>query len=268
MATEHGPMDTELAGKRRQREPTAAEANPKASVAWRRLALRALHVAIIQAEIMILGGLGAKTSIIISKQATKILVNRDSDDSWHETIKDYHSKLHEEDYQEASRRSRGPKSSASTDGWEKVTSPDRQASTPTTRAAPPPPPDRHLACSCGLETVILRSRKQGDNYLRLFYRCQKSGMAQCPFFAWLPDIDQDQWVSRAHVETPRRGKDDCGHQNVTRAGSNAFLQQLKCKDWPGLVLERTKVQPTQKGAEPDPPGRRAEAPRRDPESRP
>ena len=50
-------------------------------------------------------------------------------------------------------------------------------------------------CYCGLKPVKYTCRKQGINYLRQFYRCQKEpqSLHQCHFFQWIQETKGEEY---------------------------------------------------------------------------
>ena len=82
-----------------------------------------------------------------------------------------------------------------------------------------------IKCHCNMNAVIYRSRKEGPNYHRYFYRCQRDRRLQCTFFMWAKDFKQDLWTGQGHVETPPRPttftsfspKSSSPHKNGVRA---------------------------------------------------
>ena len=99
---------------------------------------------------------------------------------------------------------------------------------------------RPTLCECGLTPVDRVCRVQGRNYLREFWRCPRPSH-QCDNFVW--KRDQPHWQE----QDTRREKDLSNpvgrraHTRTTRAGSNAYMNQVVCKDC-GITLLKEKTE--------------------------
>ena len=95
-----------------------------------------------------------------------------------------------------------------------------------TKLGPPP------TCECNLKTNLWMSHKAGPNYRRVFWRCPLEKGKQCPFFQWTTN---QPWMN---TDLPGRPvKEVCSHPQITRSGTNPFVNLAKCKLC-GEVLKR------------------------------
>jgi hypothetical protein len=98
-------------------------------------------------------------------------------------------------------------------------------------------------CSCHLTCRRLICRKEGPNFGREFWRCPRPQTQQCEFFMWLqhqPSWRLLQSEDQAH-EYRMMAQNPCSHQNISRAGSNFYLEKQTCRDC-GKVLRHMKKQ--------------------------
>jgi hypothetical protein len=209
-----------------------ADLHPKIASKWQRMTLKLLRIIGFQMEMLSLGGLGISSACIYKKQYVRVMVNQDrTREMGDQFLQLYKQKWDEQDFDEVksphSRASGSPRTSraGSVQGsWVHVEPPPSPQPKEPVYEETPYPTD-NPKCYCNMSTVLHRCRREGNNFLRRFHRCQKAIGLQCDFFMWLPDCDQDQWTSHGHVETPRRRtafpssspKSSSPHKNGVRA---------------------------------------------------
>jgi hypothetical protein len=209
-----------------------ADLYPKIASKWQRMTLKLLRIIGFQMEMLSLGGLGISSACIYKRQYVRVMVNQDrTREMGDQFLQLYKQKWDEQDFVEVksshSRASGSPRTSraGSVQGsWVHVEPPPSPQPKEPVYEETPQPTD-HPKCKCNMSAVLLRCRKAGPNFNRLFYRCQKDRELQCTFFKWLRDIDQDLWTGQGHVETPPRptafpgssSKSSLPHKNGVRA---------------------------------------------------
>jgi hypothetical protein len=206
-----------------------ADLYPKIASKWQRMTLKLLRIIGFQMEMLLLGGLGISSACIYKRQYVRVMVNQDrTREMGDQFLQLYKQKWDEQDFDEVksphSRASGSPRTSrtGSVQGsWVHVEPPPSpQPKEPVYEETQP-----EIKCHCNMNAVIYRTRKEGEHYNRLFYRCQKDRRFQCTFFKWLRNIDQDLWIDQGHVETPPRPttftsfspKSSSPHKNGVRA---------------------------------------------------
>lgn len=104
-------------------------------------------------------------------------------------------------------------------------------------------------CDHSQRCKIHVTRRQGDNFLKLFWRCPRNRHQQCPFFMWTrvqPLVDRYLIPRRPVMASASSGQAPntrCQHIRIVRTGSNAFVEIQKCAEC-GKVLSR---EPTELG---------------------
>lgn len=118
-----------------------------------------------------------------------------------------------------------------------------------------PPP----LCQHNLPCKLFMCRKQGGNLHRMFWRCPEPRAHQCKCFQWTrfqphwvedyyqtpsetPSTATSQQVRRAHRQNQDGdGSATCPHLVTTRAGTNAHVVRVRCKDCKKLLVDRKKT---------------------------
>ena len=261
--------------RRRVRSPSqdsGIERSP-AEPAWRRIILKAMMVQNHLEASNTLLNLGCKTKVFVDSKFMRNLIRRSEEldrmemESLIEATRAEEEELAEWESAGGTRRTTSDYASrqeeerrAGARGRERRTSPPSPKRLPTPPRPPrqqgrsrhrespeqrnkDPEPDTHqrpLLCECGLEPRVYTCRVQGRNYRREFWRCPRPSR-QCDYFVWKRD--------QPHWEEPEnryeKGNSDpvgkCSHTRTTRAGSNAYMNQIVCKDC-GMTLLKEKTE--------------------------
>lgn len=123
-------------------------------------------------------------------------------------------------------------------------------------------------CHHRLPSQLLICRKEGPNFMKLFWRCASPRSYQCQFFMWtrkqpllnhnqreldmiLTELQRSKAAApkpkgrpgrpASSSDPPRVRPSECLHPKITKAGSNAFLNVEKCAIC-GEVLMKTMTE--------------------------
>jgi len=295
-----------MAGRRRVRSPSPGknsseiqeEKEKKATEAWAQLARLVLFVSAARAPLQAAIQLGVTLQMLLPLPTVKLLTRQDSEmaGQWGQALL---AEVEAQD-QEYCRRAPATQPPLRTSNSARLGRPaaplasgsssGSSSYSPTSEAPPrfspikeeeesrgdswtqPPREEEAPRCECNLPMRHFRSRTQGPNLHRTFYRCPRERGRQCPGFIWtappaadpkpveprtaVPTIESMTLPppSRSSRNSARTGRTDgswimeggdpsqepCRHPETDHRGSNQFYRVLRCKTCK-MVLSRERV---------------------------